>query len=124
MSEFHISENLRRLRTFYEYRQEDISKQLHISRQAYSKYERGKSLPDLETTLRIANFYHITLEQLLLAQDPANPSFSGTASTQYALVPMNGPDSKMYRYYRGLSEIDQRDIRDYVEYRRLHPIKH
>ena len=71
MSDFHIAENLQRLRTFHDFRQKDISEQLHISRQAYSNYERGKRLPDLETTLRLANFYRITLEQLLLAPDPA-----------------------------------------------------
>lgn len=122
MSEFHIAENLQRLRTFHDYRQKDISEKLHISRQAYSNYERGKRLPDLETTLRLANFYRITLEQLLLSPDPAQKTeslYNGTAgvSPVGTLIPMDGPETKLHKNYKMLPPEDQEDVRDYVEYR-------
>ena len=121
MSDFHIAENLQRLRTFHDFRQKDISEQLHISRQAYSNYERGKRLPDLETTLRLANFYLITLEQLLLAPDPAqmpDAASYGTAgvSPVGTLIPMDGPESRMHRNYKLLPPEEQENVRDYVDF--------
>lgn len=121
MSEFHIAENLHRLRTFFDYKQKDVSEQLHISRQAYSNYEHGKRLPDLETTLRLANFYQITLEQLLLSPDPARTTEASRQNAGISPVgsqfPMDGPETKMHMSYKRLSEKGQEEVRDFVEFK-------
>lgn len=123
MSEFHIAENLTRLRTFFDYKQKYVSEQLHISRQAYSNYEKGRRLPDLETTLRLANFYRITLEQLLLSPDPTRISHTESAcqaagiSPVGSLFPMDGPETKMHINYKHLSLEGQEEARDYIEFK-------
>ena len=65
MSIIQLANNLRRLRTENNYTQEQISEKLNISRQAYSNYETGKRIPDIDMLIRIADIYEVTLEQLL-----------------------------------------------------------
>ena len=66
MSNIQLAANLLRLRTDHEYTQTQIGAKLNISRQAYSNYETGKRIPDLDILIRIADLYHVTLEQLIL----------------------------------------------------------
>ena len=67
MANIQLAANLRRLRSDHDYTQAQISDKLNISRQAYSNYETGKRIPDLDILIRIADIYHVTLEQLILA---------------------------------------------------------
>ncbi len=66
MSNIQLAANLRRLRIDHGYTQTQISGRLNISRQAYSNYETGKRIPDLDIIIRIADIYHVTLEELIL----------------------------------------------------------
>ena len=65
MANVQLVENLRRLREEHNYTQLQVSSRLNISRQAYSNYETGKRVPDLDTLIRLADIYQVTLEQLL-----------------------------------------------------------
>lgn len=56
---------LRELRTYHDYKQKDISSYLNITSQAYSNYERNQRTPDIEVMYKIAEFYNITLDQLV-----------------------------------------------------------
>ena len=49
--------------------QEDVSEQLHISRQAVSKWEQGQSTPDIEVCLKLCEILKLTPNQLLLGFD-------------------------------------------------------
>ena len=62
VSNIQLAANLRRLRTDHGYTQTQIGRKLNISRQAYSNYEIGKRIPDLDILIRIADIYHIKLE--------------------------------------------------------------
>lgn len=61
-----IGETLKELRNYSGMTQEAISRELNISRQTYSYYETGSRIPDLEMACRLAAYYHITLDQLVL----------------------------------------------------------
>ena len=65
VSNIQLAANLRRLRTDHNYTQTQIGEKLNISRQAYSNYETGNRSPDLDMLIRIADIYHVTLEQLI-----------------------------------------------------------
>mgnify|MGYP006072789397 FL=1 len=65
MANVQLVENLRRLRDEHNYTQFQLSKKLNISRQAYSNYETGKRVPDIETLLRVSDIYGISLEDLI-----------------------------------------------------------
>lgn len=62
MSNIQLAANLQRLRKDHHFTQTQFSKKLNISRQAYSNYETGKRIPDLDIIIRIANIYHISLK--------------------------------------------------------------
>lgn len=45
--------------------QSELAEKLHITRQAVSNWERGKSEPDIESLQAIATIFHITLDELI-----------------------------------------------------------
>lgn len=57
MTSLKVAETLKELRHHCGFTQKQLSEQLHISRQAYSNYENGTRLPDLETACVIADYF-------------------------------------------------------------------
>lgn len=49
--------------------QRDLAQRLHLTRQAVSKWESGKSVPDPETLLVLAQLFRVTVEELLSGGD-------------------------------------------------------
>ena len=45
--------------------QQALAEKLHVSFQAVSKWENGTSIPDVQLLLKIADFYNLTLDQLV-----------------------------------------------------------
>lgn len=66
MTDSKIGQTLKELRSHSGKTQDDISKDLNITRQTYSYYETGNRIPSLEMACRLAAYYHITLDQLVL----------------------------------------------------------
>lgn len=60
-----VSENIRELRKKTGLTQQMLAKELAVSYQAVSAWERGQSLPDLENTIRLALFFHVSLDCLV-----------------------------------------------------------
>ena len=60
-----ISEYLQFLRKSNNYTQDDLAKELGISRQAVSKWETGMAIPGLEVLLEISKLYNITINDIL-----------------------------------------------------------
>lgn len=67
MSEF--AKRLQTLRKRTGLSQEGIAEQLHISRQAVSKWEQGQSIPDIDICLKLCGVLKVTPNQLLLGLD-------------------------------------------------------
>ena len=51
--------------------QERLAEHLHVTRQAISNWESGKSLPDLETLKTLAEVLSVPIEQLIYEDRPA-----------------------------------------------------
>ncbi len=49
----------------YGFTQEDIAGKLGVSRQAVAKWEKGESLPDIESCIKLADLYETTVDMLL-----------------------------------------------------------
>ena len=49
-----IAKNIRRLRTAQNMTQDQLAERLHVTRQTVSNYETGKSQPDIDTIVRLA----------------------------------------------------------------------
>lgn len=61
--EFH--EKLKQLRIQNEYSQEQLAEILNVSRQAITKWESGKGMPDISNIKMISNLFDVTLDSLL-----------------------------------------------------------
>lgn len=59
-----LKDNLVALRNSNNYSQEEIAEKIGISRQAYSKWEKGETVPDIEKCAELAGLYNVTLDQL------------------------------------------------------------
>ncbi|MDO4262365.1 MAG: helix-turn-helix transcriptional regulator [Eubacteriales bacterium] len=109
MTSLKISETLKELRQRAGFTQQQLSQELHISRQAYSNYENGTRLPDLETACLIAEYFHISLDRLVVTglhpQTPADP---------FAELPADYQE--LLRDYTEFSPEDQDRLKSYARY--------
>src|SRR5699024_11341100 len=49
--------------------QEQVVKQLHVSRSAISKWDSGKGYPNIESLKCISNFFSVTIDELLSGEE-------------------------------------------------------
>ena len=60
-----FSEKLKTLRSLRGLTQADIAEQLHISRQAISKWENGLNEPDIMSIIQLCDILEVSLDELL-----------------------------------------------------------
>ena len=60
-----LKDNLVMLRRLRGFSQEQIAEKLGISRQAYAKWERGTTIPDVEKCALLAELYGTTIDSLV-----------------------------------------------------------
>ena len=70
-----LHDNLICLRNFNNYSQEYVAEQVGVTRQAYAKWEKGESLPDIGKCAILAKLYGTTLDNLYNSE-PATEEFS------------------------------------------------
>ena len=70
MKNINLGNNLYNLRKKSGLSQEEFAEKLHISRQAVSKWERGEAFPDTENLIEIAEFYGVTIDELVNRTEP------------------------------------------------------
>lgn len=124
MPEIKLAVNMYSLRDVYGYSQDYVSSQIHVARQTYSNYERGKKLPDIPTLLYLAELYQISVDQLLFGD------FSGIRSTEDvirehtaitqddSLIRLNGADAKMLMDYKSFPSREQKEVREFVRFKK------
>lgn len=116
MANIQLAENLRRLRTDHDYTQTQIGDKLNISRQAYSNYETGKRIPDLDILIRIADIYHVTLEQLILQpcsgtgviNQNSDPYYIGMEVADAGTIYLTKEEVELLSHYRNADEDDRK----------------
>ena len=69
-----IAGRLRSLREERNMMQKEVAQFLRITPQAYSHYELGKRTPDIETLERLAGFFHVSSEYLILGKEVPSPT--------------------------------------------------
>lgn len=60
-----LRDNLVVLRKLHGFSQEEIAEKIGISRQAYGKWEKGETIPDIEKSALLADIYGITVDSLI-----------------------------------------------------------
>lgn len=64
-----LKENIAMLRNVNGYSQEEVSEKIGISRQAYAKWEKGETVPDVERCQKLAELYGVTIDSLINFSD-------------------------------------------------------
>jgi transcriptional regulator with XRE-family HTH domain len=116
VSNIQLAANLLRLRTDHDYTQTQIGAKLNISRQAYSNYETGKRIPDLDILIRIADLYHVTLEQLILqpctgagvVNENTGPYYIGMEVESADTIYLSKEEVELLSHYRNADEDDRK----------------
>lgn len=116
MSNIQLAANLLRLRTDHDYTQTQIGAKLNISRQAYSNYDTGKRIPDLDILIRIADLYHVTLEQLILqpctgtgvVNENTGPYYIGMEVESADTIYLSKEEVELLSHYRNADEDDRK----------------
>lgn len=63
-----FKDNIAMLRRANNLSQEEVAEKINISRQAYAKWERGETVPDIEKCAALAELYNTTLDDLYREQ--------------------------------------------------------
>lgn len=67
-----IKDNIIMLRKLNGYSQEEIAEKIGISRQAYGKWEKGETIPDVERCALLATVYGVTVDSLIKSYELEN----------------------------------------------------
>ena len=59
-----LGQNLKDIRIKNKYNQEDIAEQLGVTKQTISNWEKGKRTPDIDSLVKLADIYQVTLDSL------------------------------------------------------------
>lgn len=65
-----VQSSIKRLRQDKGMNQEQLAEQLHVTRQAVSNWETGKTQPDIETLTKIAEYFEVSVEHLIYGKEP------------------------------------------------------
>ena len=64
-----LKENISMLRSVNGYSQEKVAEKIGVSRQAYAKWEKGETVPDVERCQKLAELYGVTIDSLVNYSD-------------------------------------------------------
>ncbi len=59
-----IENKLQLLRELHDWKQQDVADALGVTRSTYANYESGRRSPDIDTLMRLADVYGISLDEL------------------------------------------------------------
>lgn len=124
MPEIKLAANMRCLREIYDYSQEDVSRLIHVARQTYSNYERGKGLPDTPTLLYLSEVYHLTIDQLLFGDFSKVHTRDNLIREHAAITPegslirLNGSEARMVMDYKSFPSKEQKEVREFVRFKK------
>ena len=69
-----VKSTIKRLRADKGINQEQLAEQLHVTRQAVSNWEVGKTQPDIEMLTQIAEYFGVSVEYLIYGKEPTKES--------------------------------------------------
>lgn len=115
--------NIKKLRLLAEKTQMETAKILGVTQHTYSNYELGKTQPDFNSLIKLADYFHTTIDNLLGHEVPYLLDKSILTSKQRELVELlpNMSDrvcEKAIAYIYGLMEGEQDKISTIERYKK------
>ena len=77
-----IGKRIHQIRQQKNLTQEQLASDLAISRQAVSKWESGKAIPDIENLMYISNLYDVSLDELVKGDDEVSQKIVADVSAK------------------------------------------
>lgn len=77
-----IGKKIREIRQRQNITQEQLANDLAISRQAVSRWESGKAIPDIENLMYISNLYDVSLDELIKGDEKVSRKIVADASAK------------------------------------------
>lgn len=121
MANIQLAANLRYLRELNKQNQEDTGAVFNITRQAYSNYETMTRTPDLDMLVRIATYYDLTLDQLILQDLQHFPEIKEKVPHNMALNQSSGntiyitdEETDLLTGFRSLSDEDRSVLMGFI----------
>ena len=94
-----LKNRFRTLREQYGYSQKYAAEQLCISPQAYSHYETGRRIPDIELFYKLACLYIVSMEYLLTGKPSAAPAVPEPSPLCYDVQNMSAEELHEVRLF-------------------------
>lgn len=92
----YIGENIKKLRKQKDISQEDLASFLGISFQAVSKWERNEGYPDITLLIPLANYFGVSVDELLGVSNAKNDKKIRDYLAQYDILGTQGEIKKKY----------------------------
>ena len=111
------AEKLRRCRESCALSQQQVADALNIVRSTYTKYESGKSRPNLNTIVKLAAIYNISPEELLPLEEAESENVSRLRDSLRADSPiyqLSKDERGLIAGYRALSREDKKLAREMI----------
>ncbi len=81
-----ISKNIKKLRTEKNLTQEDIAKELFVTRQTVSSWESGRTQPDIETLVKLSELFAVSTEELIYGKTKTMSSAEKENASRQKLI--------------------------------------
>lgn len=105
-----FSEVLKELRESHSLTQDQLAKQIDVSRSTIAGYESRSRQPDYDKLVSISRYFHVTVDYLL----------TGETNFEFSALPLPKPDEKILdrkviKAYRRLGFESKQDVLKYIE---------
>lgn len=121
MDDFGI--RLNNLCDVFDYKKKEVSKMLGFSENTFGQYTRGKSYPDFETLIQIADLFHVSVDYLLRGREHGvDETYSKALLYIHEILSIFQKAGIELPYileiekWRNLSEEDLRDLTNYFHF--------
>ena len=81
-----IGDRLKLLHTAAGLTQDEVAEKLSMTRQAISSYETGRTQPDLDTIIKMAEIYDTELENIVYGKEPIIQRYEKTKHWAFVLI--------------------------------------
>lgn len=109
MKQSTMTGRIRELREKFGYTQAEIGHKLNIQRATYSNYENEtRSLP-LEVIIDLAELYHVSVDYIVRGVEPEST------------YDLNSSQKKLLKDYAQLAEGDQKEVSDFIDFKKMYP---
>lgn len=117
-----LGRRLKKLRNSIKLTQEELGKEVNVTKVSISGYENGNRSPDTETLQKIADFFDVSTDYLLGRSDNPEPNNSDDIKGKsffMSKIAQEFPDiDLMFKDLESLSADDMKEVYEYIKFKK------